>query len=530
LALRNAAGEWSFVGWFSSFMVLMTKKVQTVPLPMRAYSWLAFVSIVVLAGCATSSPPPAHTDVLPQTDASGWTRDEVVDSYIFGYPLVLMTMARTAGNDGHGAVLNTLRDNVPPPASTATTQRTPDVDTVNSTAWLDLSAGPVVLALPNSNGSYLNARVLDMWTNAVWSTAPLADARRGLTKAHTVAFVPPGWAGTLPEGVERVDATGKNLWLSVRIGANGASELKRAKRLQREVRLAPLTAWLADARTAHKVHEMHGEHKKHASEEARNASAEDSLDDAAPATYADTPSAQVAPVAALDAKAFFNCLANALPDNPPVPLDAHALKILADIGVTPGNPTHLPGGAAAGAVAQGVGEAQARIGTPPVNALTANGWFWIGDDLGHYEDDYTLRAFAASTRAGVGTRNDEVVPTARVDSEGRTLDGANRYLVHFPPKELPPARAFWTLTAYTSDGSLGDTVVPRRSIESARGGLRRNRDGSLDILVSSTNPGRAHGANWLPAPSGPFEVVMRLYAPQPEATDGSWQPPALVRQ
>ena len=58
--------------------------------------------------------------------------------------------------------------------------------------------------------------------------------------------------------------------------------------------------------------------------------------------------------------------------------------------------------------------------------------------------------------------------------------------------------------------------------------MRRNRDGSIDVTVSSAKPRKA--SNWLPAPRGDFQLVLRLYAPKPEASDGTWQPPAVVRQ
>ena len=35
--------------------------------------------------------------------------------------------------------------------------------------------------------------------------------------------------------------------------------------------------------------------------------------------------------------------------------------------------------------------------------------------------------------------------------------------------------------------------------------------------------------NWLPAPKGPFSVVMRLYWPKVEALDGAWKLPPLTR-
>jgi hypothetical protein len=37
------------------------------------------------------------------------------------------------------------------------------------------------------------------------------------------------------------------------------------------------------------------------------------------------------------------------------------------------------------------------------------------------------------------------------------------------------------------------------------------------------------GWNALPAPKGPFFMVMRQYWPKPEALDGSWRVPPAVR-
>jgi len=43
--------------------------------------------------------------------------------------------------------------------------------------------------------------------------------------------------------------------------------------------------------------------------------------------------------------------------------------------------------------------------------------------------------------------------------------------------------------------------------------------------------GRAEGKekelNWLPAPTGEFNVTMRIYWPKEAALDGKWKPPAV---
>jgi hypothetical protein len=137
-----------------------------------------------------------------------------------------------------------------------------------------------------------------------------------------------------------------------------------------------------------------------------------------------------------------------------------------------------------------------------------------------------MRAYAAYTQPGIGTKDDEVRAVATQDSDGHVLNGANRYVIHFAPNQLPPVRGFWSITAYTKDGALGESA-PARLAVGDRNGARRNHDGSLDVTVSSA---RGKSGNWLPAPRADLQLVLRLYAPKPQATDGSWQPPAVVRQ
>ena len=64
----------------------------------------------------------------------------------------------------------------------------------------------------------------------------------------------------------------------------------------------------------------------------------------------------------------------------------------------------------------------------------------------------------------------------------------------------------------------------------ARPGLTYADDGSLEVVVSATEPppgpdGAAPA--WLPVPDGPFVMMLRLYLPQAEVVDGSWTPPPI---
>ncbi len=457
----------------------------------------ALAGFAFLAGCA-SAP-------VPTEKSTGWVKDEVSDSYVFGYPLVVMDIARDAavGSGPGQAAVNTLRHAQALPPVGAANPTMPSLDTFDSTGWLDVADEPVIVSLPDSRGRYVDARALDMWTNVVWSTGDAGTTRVTGIKAQKVAFAAAGWKGDLPAGVKRIDVPTRYVWLSVRIQTARGRDLAAVRKLQRAIRVAPLSAYTGDARPAPQV--------------ARNSGA--GTDSAATVN-------PVARVAALDANGFFSRLAQALPDNPPAPDDPHALKILSDLGVAPGQPVALPA-AASDAVAAGFSDGRDRVATAPSNLLSANGWSWASDNAGAYGSDYALRAYTAFTELGLGTKDDEVRAVVSQDSDGHALNGANRYVIHFAAKQLPPVRGFWSITAYTKDGALGESAPAHISL-SDRYGLRRSRDGSVDVYVSAV--GSKKTPNWVPAPRSDFKLVLRLYAPKPQATDGSWEPPAVERQ
>ena len=53
-----------------------------------------------------------------------------------------------------------------------------------------------------------------------------------------------------------------------------------------------------------------------------------------------------------------------------------------------------------------------------------------------------------------------------------------------------------------------------------------NPDGSLDLYFQNESPGADKEANWLPAPKGPFNLTMRLYAPKSGRAHRQMEPAA----
>jgi len=54
-------------------------------------------------------------------------------------------------------------------------------------------------------------------------------------------------------------------------------------------------------------------------------------------------------------------------------------------------------------------------------------------------------------------------------------------------------------------------------------------DGSLDLYFQKESPSADKEANWLPAPKGPSNLTMRLYAPKSDALTRKWNPPPVMK-
>ena len=123
---------------------------------------------------------------------------------------------------------------------------------------------------------------------------------------------------------------------------------------------------------------------------------------------------------------------------------------------------------------------------------------------------------------------DAIYPLNLGDQAGRPLDGTNRYVLHFDKATLPPVEAFWSVTLYDPEGYQVANPLDRFAVSSWMP-FKYDPDGSLTLYVQNENPGKDKEANWLPAPKGPFNLTMRLYAPKPEALTGKWNPPPVTK-
>jgi hypothetical protein len=158
-------------------------------------------------------------------------------------------------------------------------------------------------------------------------------------------------------------------------------------------------------------------------------------------------------------------------------------------------------------------------------ARVVNGWSMNTDTMGVYGDYYYLkRTIVTQLGLGANVPEDAIYPVNLTDEIGKPLDGSNKYTLHFDKGMTPPASAFWSVTLYDQEGYQVANPLNRFAISSWMP-LQLNPDGSLDLYFQNESPGADTEGNWLPAPKGPFNLTMRLYAPRSEALTGQWNPP-----
>jgi hypothetical protein len=416
--------------------------------------------------------------------------------YIYGYPLVLMdaTRARSA------APLNQFAHQPAFPDDTFRDVVSPNVDTLYSSAWLDLSHGPIVLAVPDLGPRYYMMQVLDAWTN-VFASRGTRTTGNG---EAAFAIMGPGWRGEVPSNVDRIKAPTNMVWIIGRTYTAGMRDYDAVHAVQRQYRLVPLRAW------------------SKTSEPPPRAPAPAAVDD---------DSSPVVEVEKLTAQSFLDRLARLMAANPPVPNDEPLIGRLRRLGIAPGEPfelARLPA-SVADAIEGGVAAARARLRGARLASLgkAVNGWR-IALDLGRYGTRYEQRAIVARAGLGANLADDAVYPATDVDAAGQPLSGQHRYRLRFPPGELPPAEAFWSVTIYDDDHHLAANPIGRYALGD-RDATRTAPDGTLDILIQHDDPGPERRANWLPAPAGAFNLIMRVYHPKPAVLAGGWAPPPVTR-
>lgn len=162
-----------------------------------------------------------------------------------------------------------------------------------------------------------------------------------------------------------------------------------------------------------------------------------------------------------------------------------------------------------------------------VKATKANGWVTMRG-LGEPSNGVFTRAAHAQLFPGpVNVPQEALYWWANTDAVGRTLNGANNYILHFPADGLPSNDGFWSLTVGDARNRFVPNPINRYAV-SDHSGLVPNADGSRDVHLQTTAP-VGGDANWLPTPTGAFILWFRVYLPDAALVSGAYAVPP-VRQ
>lgn len=429
------------------------------------------------------------------------------DAYIYGYPLVTMEMTRrvmtnVAKPEGTRAPMGQLVRMREYPTAAFRDVTAPNADTLYTTAWLDVTKEPWVLSLPDAHDRYYLMPMLSGWTDVF----QVPGKRTTGTGPQKYAITGPGWRSSLPAGVTEYKSPTGMVWLLGRIYCTGTPEDYAAvHKMQDECSVAPLSSF---GRTYTPP----------------PGKVDPSIDMKTPVRDQ---------VNGLSADAYFNLLAALMKDNPPAAADAPMVAKLAQLGVVPGQPFNMKNlDPAVAAALQSVPKlAFEKIMVDFKQAgRPMNGWVFT-TKTGIYGTDYLQRALITAIGLGANRPQDAVYPTSEMDAAGQPYDGANKYVLHFDKGQMPPAKGFWSLTMYNAEYFFVANPLNRYTL-SARNTFKLNADGSVDLYLQNQNPGPDKEANWLPAPTGRFILMLRLYWPTespPSIIDGTWKLPAVTK-
>jgi hypothetical protein len=424
--------------------------------------------------------------------------DVAVEAYTYLYPLVVMEVTRRqiqALNAQKFGPQNLFIHN----RSTATDKwrsvARPNIDTLFSSGWIDLSTGPAYMTLPASGDRYHMFQMLDMWTD----TYAVVGSRTIGSGGVRAKIVGPGWySEPLDDADVLVMCPTATTWIIGRTYAQAGTDIEGA-RVFLDGSIITSTSpdqFVANTPMAEAV---------------------------------DVKTAPVAQVDALTPDQFFEIGSALLLREGQHTSDGSIQLRMRKIGFNlrsqfyfseQNSEVQAALTAASGVARRNMRDSKAGTDFPC--------WTTSSGSIGYYGNNYLRRALIARYGLAANPLEDAVYVTSVSDIDGLPLQGTDEYVLHFSPGELPPAESFWSITAYDREGFLLPNELNRFGIRS-RDDIVLNEDGSLDVYLGPTRPVASHESNWIPTIPGVIDLSIRLYTPAKKYLEGNWVPPVIQK-
>ena len=472
---------------------------------------LSIAAAMFLLGCGderTTRPAGTKMDISVE-EAQAIAKD----AYIYGFPVVMnyktiYNYVVDKENSEYKGPFNQLscvaRLFTPDDRAVVT----PNADTPYCMFWLDVRVEPLVLTVPEMEPErFYHFQLVDLYTHNFAYIGTLTTGNG----AGKYLIAGPDWDGEKPAGIADMIRSETNFVFNVtRTQLFGPDDMTRVAEIQGSYGLQPLSAFLG----------------------------------------AESPPAKPMPDfpkwvegAQFDERFFgyLDFMMSLL--EKPGEGESELWERLSRLGIGPGNtfdfaalPATIQQSLKAG-VQYGLAEFEKLVGELGSDPLASAKTFGTREFLtesakknfGH-KNHHLIRSVVAHQGLYGNSAVEAIYPTYLVDADQQSLDAsANRYTLTFEDGELPPVKAFWSLTMYDGKTQLFiENPLDRYLVNSSMTDqFKMQSDGSLVLRIEKDSPGSGLESNWLPAPDGPFYMVLRLYGPKPGALDGRWTPPVL---
>jgi hypothetical protein len=427
------------------------------------------------------------------------------DAYTYGFPMVDNYRIQHAywvekGTPEYKGPWNQIWNSarVFTPADTAI--QTPNSDTPYSFWGADLRAEPLVITVPAMEKErYFSVQLIDYYT----FNFDYIGTRTSGNDGGSFLLAGPNWKGETPKGIKQVFRCETELaFPTYRTQLFNPGDIENVRKVQAGYKVQPLSAFLGQ-----------------------------------PAPKSAPAIDFIKPLTAAEEKTslrFFNILNFVLQFCPTVPSETELMARFEKIGIGAGKTFDASklSPEVKTAIEQGVADSWAEL--EGLKKEFEEGKLSSGDVFGtreYLKNNYAYRMIAAALGIYGNSKQEAMYPTYYVDDSKQKLTGATRYTLRFAPGLLPPVNAFWSLTMYDEPQSLlVANPINRYLINSPMlPQLKKDADGGVTLIVQNESPGKDKESNWLPAPKGPFSMIMRLYWPKEAATEGTWKQPALKR-
>jgi hypothetical protein len=455
----------------------------------------------------TSQPSIEELNVrMAQISSSDIPEDIATLAYIWGFPLVTMerqfnfvTSPNVPPGVGRGPA-NSVSCATELVNASFTDVVTPNSDTLYCMVQFDLRNEPVVVVVPTISDRYYSFEFLDAYTNDYAYLGTRASGGNG----GTYLIAGPEWNGQVSEGMSKIWTPTNLAWLITRTLVKNPADVANVVAIQDKIIVKPLSEFQGNGTTSSQPAATQ-----------INASKE-------------VPIGPQPSLIAPTGIKIFDEIGAAMVGNPLNPPDPVLVTKLASVGIGPGKvPSTETNDTIKAALQTGITEGQKMIDARVANIGTVeNGWL-VNAQAGVYGTDYLFRAAVTQLGLGAHIPQEALYPLTFTDSQGKGLGGNSTYLMHFEPGQTPPVDGFWSVSMYNDKNLFVENPINRYSIGQYTEGLKNNTDGSLDIYVQNASPGADKESNWLPAPEESFNMVMRLYLPQAQALNGTWQLPLV---